>query len=394
MNNNMAHIGIADIRIGDRHRRDLGDIDALAASIAEVGLLHPVVIRPDGMLIAGERRIEAAKVLGWTEIPVTIVPLDDIVRGELAENAQRKDFLPSEIDSIRRAVEPIEKAAARERMSEGGKGAKFSQPSRATDKIGAFAGVSGRTVEKIKAVVEAAEAEPERFGTIVQYMDETGSVDRAFKQLQIERAKQRHGELIEQGCTVADLVALAETGKRFSVIYADPPWPWETWGGASGKIRSAPDNHYGTSPIADVLKLPIAQLAADDCALLLWCTWPHIAIGNHVTVIEAWGFRPCTLGFDWIKQTPSADGLHTGMGYYTRSNAEPCLIAVKGSPTRLATDVPIGEHSAKPEEVRRRIMRLFGGPYLELYARRPVPGWTVWGNEIARGDMSIAEAAE
>ena len=230
---------IADIKVGDRHRRDLGDIAGLAESIRAVGLLHPIVIRPDGMLIAGERRIEAAKALGWTEIPVNIIDLDAVVRGELAENAERKDFLPSEIDSIRRAVEPIEKAAARERMSEGGKGAKVSQPSRATDKIGAFAGVSGRTVEKIKAVVEAAEAEPERFGTIVQYMDETGSVDRAFKQLQIERAKARHATLIEHGCTVADLVALAETGKRFGVIYADPPWPWETWGGASGKIHSA-----------------------------------------------------------------------------------------------------------------------------------------------------------
>jgi hypothetical protein len=64
----------------------------------------------------------------------------------------RKDFAPSEIDAIRRALEPVERAAAKERMSDGGKGAKVSQPSRATDKIGAFAGISGRTVEKIAKV--------------------------------------------------------------------------------------------------------------------------------------------------------------------------------------------------------------------------------------------------
>lgn len=78
------------------------------------------------------------------------------------------------------------------------------------------------------------------------------------------------------------------------------------------------------------------------------------------------------------------------MGYYTRSNSEICLLATKGSPLRLATDVhavvmaPVADHSAKPEEVRRRIERLFAGPYLELYGRETVPGWTVWGNEIPR----------
>jgi N6-adenosine-specific RNA methylase IME4 len=216
---------------------------------------------------------------------------------------------------------------------------------------------------------------------------------RFVKAEKIERAKARHNKLIEHGCTVDDLVALAESGKRFSVIYADPPWPWETWGGASGKIHSAADNHYGTSALEEIAKLPVAQLAADDCALLLWCTAPHIIRGNHIPIIEASGFKPSTFGFVWIKQNAS-EGLHTGMGYYTRSNAEVCLLAIKGSPTRLADDVhqvvfaPVGEHSEKPEEVRARIEHLFPGPYLELYARKPVPGWTVWGNEIPKATLA------
>jgi N6-adenosine-specific RNA methylase IME4 len=82
------------------------------------------------------------------------------------------------------------------------------------------------------------------------------------------------------------------------------------------------------------------------------------------------------------------------LGYYTRSNAEICVLATKGSPSRLANDVhqvvtaAVGEHSAKPEEVRDRIERLFPGPYLELYARMPAPNWTVWGNEIPRADFA------
>ena len=78
------------------------------------------------------------------------------------------------------------------------------------------------------------------------------------------------------------------------------------------------------------------------------------------------------------------------MGYWTRANAEMCLLATRGSPQRLAMDVPqviiapVGEHSQKPEEARRRIERLLNGPYLELYGRKPVDGWTVWGDQIVR----------
>jgi hypothetical protein len=161
---------------------------------------------------------------------------------------------------------------------------------------------------------------------------------RIIKAAKIERAQQRHRNVIEHGCAVSDLVALADSGKRFSVIYADPPWPWETWGGASGKIHSAVDNHYGTSPLDEIAQLPVGPLAAADCVLLTWCTGPHITIGSHIPVIEAWGFKPCTFGFVWVKT--NADGsLYTGMGYQTRSNSEVCLIATKGSPLRLATDV-------------------------------------------------------
>ena len=77
-----------------------------------------------------------------------------------------------------------------------------------------------------------------------------------------------------------------------------------------------------------------------------------------------------------------------GMGYHTRANTEPCLLATRGNPPRLADDVhqvimaPVGEHSAKLDEAYSRIRRLYPGPYLELFARKPRDGWTVWGNEV------------
>jgi N6-adenosine-specific RNA methylase IME4 len=139
----------------------------------------------------------------------------------------------------------------------------------------------------------------------------------------------------------------------------------------------------------------------------LWGVWPELA--GALEVIKAWGFEYKTAAFVWLKTNPNAervklngDGLHWGMGYHTRANTEFCLLATKGSPLRLAQDVhqvivaPASEHSAKPQEVRKRIEQLLAGPYLELFARHEVADWTVWGNEIdskrsveANNDQSI-----
>ena len=86
---------INDIVIGERSRRDMGDIVGLAANIAEIGLLQPIALRSDGVLIAGERRLRAAVSLGWTTIPVHVVDWEEVIRGEFAENVHRKDFSPS-----------------------------------------------------------------------------------------------------------------------------------------------------------------------------------------------------------------------------------------------------------------------------------------------------------
>jgi N6-adenosine-specific RNA methylase IME4 len=219
---------------------------------------------------------------------------------------------------------------------------------------------------------------------------------RFVKEVEIDGAQRRHRRVIEHGCTVDDLTALAESGKRFATIVGDPAWPWS---GHLGSGMSRADQHYGLSTLDAIKSLPVASLAADDCALLLWS---HIAIGSHVEVIRAWGFKPSTIAFVWVKQNRSDGRVRTrGQGCWTTANAEVCFIGTKGSPLRLTFDVhqvvlaPVGEHSAKPEEVHRRIERLFHGPYLELYGRKPVPGRSVWGNEIQRHQFSpLSEAAE
>lgn len=106
-------------------------------------------------------------------------------------------------------------------------------------------------------------------------------------------------------------------------------------------------------------------------------------------VIEAWGFTYKTVAFNWVKQNKNGASLFWGLGNWTRSNSEICLLAVKGKPKRVSAGVhsvilsPIQQHSRKPAEARDRIVELMGDlPRIELFAREAAPGWDSWGNEV------------
>lgn len=177
---------LSSIHVGERYRKDLGDIDALAASIKAVGLLHAIVATnsPEGTLhlVAGQRRLEACRLLGWERIPVRVLRIEDLIRAERDENEVRMPFSPSEAVAIAAALRPIEQAAARERMSVGGKGGQLDHPSRAEDRIADAVGMSRNTLAKAEAVVEAAEADPV-LAPLVEHMDETGKVEPAHRAL-------------------------------------------------------------------------------------------------------------------------------------------------------------------------------------------------------------------
>jgi N6-adenosine-specific RNA methylase IME4 len=206
----------------------------------------------------------------------------------------------------------------------------------------------------------------------------------AAKAIRAEKVERKRAEKI----AVTDLIrernaSLPQSERKYSVIYADPPWSFDVWSGA-GKDRSA-ENHYPTMKQEDIEALPVAQLAADDCALFMWAVMPQLP--EALDVIKAWGFEYTTCAFVWVKQTKDEERFATGMGYWTRANAELCLLATRGSPPRLNADVhqvilsPRTEHSRKPDEAAARIMRLVPGPYTELFARRPRDGWDLWGNQ-------------
>lgn len=173
--------------------------------------------------------------------------------------------------------------------------------------------------------------------------------------------------------------------KKYGIIYADPPWHYRVYS-KKGAGRSA-ESHYPTMTIEEIQALPVSELADKDCALFMWITFPLLK--ESLSVLSAWGFKFKTIAFVWIKQNRKSDSQFWGMGYWTRANAEFCVLATKGKPKRMAKNVHqvivshIEEHSKKPDEARRRIVRLMGDlPRIELFARQKSAGWDVWGNEV------------
>jgi N6-adenosine-specific RNA methylase IME4 len=181
---------------------------------------------------------------------------------------------------------------------------------------------------------------------------------------------------------------------RYRVIYADPPWSFATYS-RKGKGRSA-DAWYDTLSLAEIKALPVADWAADDAILLMWATDP--LLDKAMDVIRAWGFTYKTVGFYWVKQNAGGKGFFTGMGFWTRANPEPCLLATRGKPRRLSAAVrklvvsPRREHSRKPDEVYGHIEALAQGPYLEMFARLSRPGWDSWGAQAGLFDSGAAPA--
>ena len=183
--------------------------------------------------------------------------------------------------------------------------------------------------------------------------------------------------------------------KKYSVIYADPPWNFKNWSdkgmmvppvkGKGGGSKNA-KMHYPCMSIKEICELPVSNIADDNCVLLMWTTEPMLEMSFDV--IKSWGFKYKTMGFVWAKTNIHKLGFFQGLGYWTRANPEYCLLATKGNPKRVSSNVNTlvvsnrREHSRKPDEMYTYIEQLLGGPYIELFARNTREGWDSWGNEV------------
>lgn len=181
-------------------------------------------------------------------------------------------------------------------------------------------------------------------------------------------------------------VDIHNTENKYNIIYADPPWSYKAWNKKSGG-RTA-ESHYPTMGKREIQELgdTIRYISADDCVLFLWVTMPNLPEG--IELIEKWGFTYKTCAFSWVKTYRNGKPF-VGLGHWTRSNNELCLLATRGGLRRVNNSVsqiviePPREHSRKPDCVRERIVELMGDlPRIELFARQYASGWDCWGNEV------------
>lgn len=172
----------------------------------------------------------------------------------------------------------------------------------------------------------------------------------------------------------------------FGVILSDPPWRFRTWN-EENQEKSA-SKHYDLMNLADIKALPVIEVAAADCLLMMWAVQPML--DQALDVMAAWGFKYKTAGA-WAKQSSTGNKWAFGTGYLLRCSAEFFLVGTRGNPKSAVKNVrnlivaPVREHSRKPDEMHTNLERMFPDvPRLEMFARESRPGWTSWGNQTTK----------
>jgi N6-adenosine-specific RNA methylase IME4 len=366
----------SEIHIEERIRKDLGDLRPFVKSIAETGLLQPILVTVKKRLVAGERRLEVWKYLhGDKPIPVTITSRYSR-KAEIEENTIRKNLTFDEIGAVDDYYRPaLEKKAQRRQEATQLKGKDkegnpvFGTPNfgtpigRVDDEIGKIAGKSGETIRKIRKIREAAKETPGRFDSLMENVN-AGKTSVSYAYDVVSRAE-RH----------ADPPELPEG--VYDVVYADPPWNYYY------KTRGNPEYHYSVMDGEEICELRVPS--AGDAVLFLWATNPKLP--EALKVVDSWGFKYKTC-MVWVKD-------RIGTGFYVRGQHELLLIATKGSVPTPVNDTrpssvlvaPRREHSRKPDEVYELIEAMYPGrQYLELFARGHRMGWTMWGDEASDGE--------
>lgn len=260
-------MNIDRIEVSDRYRVDLGDLTDLAASIAAEGLLHPVVITTDRRLIAGHRRLEACKLLGWTEIDVRFIEgvtdAASLLRMERDENTCRKDMTPSEKVALGKALEELERPKAREAQAHGqtAPGRNASVPPNESvrrksydvrEDVAPAVGMSTATYSRAKQLVNAAEeGDADALAQVIE-MDRTGKVTRPYETWK--------GHKVNRG------IEATTTRDPFGLAVVEPEVKPE-------KKKSNVKNYRGRKPVAAMegavatlsgLAMPMKALTRED----------------------------------------------------------------------------------------------------------------------------------
>lgn len=396
----MAKVQISLIQVADR-KRALRDVTSLAESIKELGLLNPITLTPEFRLIAGRHRLEACKLLGWSEIEATICELDGL-RGELAEideNLARNELTALERGEhlarrkeIYEALHPQTKHGGDRKSSES-KGQDVHLIPAFSEDAALKTGQSARTIRRAVKVAELPEDERDALRSTPVANSQKDLL--ALASMKNEDARKAIVEKIASGGAAsvgeAKNKLFAENVERqreaiktgqvvlprgvYEVLVVDPPWPYGTPYDAHGQRASCPYPEMSLEEIG-AIELP----AADNCVLWLWTT--HKFMRHSFALLDGWGFRDVSI-VTWVKD-------RMGIGSWLRSQSEYCIMAVKGKPTIHLTNQttiiqgPMREHSRKPDEFYAMVDSLCVGRKLDYFSREQREGWEQVGNDVLK----------
>lgn len=403
---------ICDIKTCNRLRSiDQEKVRELAESIKLIGLLQPVLVDQKNVLIAGHHRLEACKLLGWTEIEAVVADFDELTAklAEIDENLRRNELtVLQQAQHLQQREQVLEQMGLRAKVGWNGNqhtekvGGETISPPKTTDDIAQEVGLTGRSVQHRKQIankitpgvqeviaetaiadsttqlLDLARMDPEQQQQVVEEMKSSGEWDvrKAKSKLNRDARIEKIAEIAIGNTNLSAIAGSPSAPNQFPVIYADPPWRYEH----VKTDNRAIENQYPTMALEEICALPVADLATPDAILFLWTTSPKL--DESLDVVDAWGFtyRTCAV---WDKEK-------IGMGYYFRQQHELLLVATRGSipvppvESRVSSVLryPRGEHSAKPLEVARIIEAMYPElPKVELFCRNPQPGWFAWGNQ-------------
>lgn len=173
--------------------------------------------------------------------------------------------------------------------------------------------------------------------------------------------------------------------KKYEIILADPAWSFRD---KCHSGKRGVEYKYPTMTLDQIKKLDVESISAQDSVLFLWIPW--VLVFEAKEVMRSWGFEYKTIGFVWVKLNSKSLTDFVGMGNWTRSNSEICLLGVRGKPKRVSAKVRQiimeprpKQHSRKPACVRDKIVELCGSkPRVELFATEEIEGWDNWGNVL------------
>lgn len=339
---------------------------------------------PNGskVLVDGHNRFQIAAQHGlhWNEKTMQFANRDEARAWIIRNQFGRRNLSAYDRSILALKLKPIiaEQAKANQvRTSENRVSQKSDEQKVSTkDELAKIAGVSHDTIHKVEVIENKA---TDRTKQLVR--EGNLSINQAFQGIKREEKKKEVQKRIEDYADVqTGIVDIRNAEKKYNIVYADPPWKYWESGNKNQEL------HYTTMTIDEICDLPVKDIAADDCVLFLWVTYPILQ--EAFRVIESWGFKYSTAAFVWVKKNKHQDTPFVGCGSWTRANSELCLLATKGNVMRLDASVsqivesPIEEHSKKPDVVRTLITKLVGElPRVELFCRNPAEGWDVWGNE-------------